>query len=59
MSGTLSEHPARILHVSSFHVHAVFCRELPLAFSRNPEMYLIIGLFLVGAVGIEPTTSPV
>jgi hypothetical protein len=27
--GTLSEHPARILHVLTFHVHAVFCRDLP------------------------------
>jgi hypothetical protein len=27
--GTSGEHPARILHVTTFHVHAVFCRELP------------------------------
>ena len=48
-SGTANEHSARILHATTLRVRAVFFRKPPFC----------VGLSVVGAVGIESTTSPV
>ena len=53
------EQSARILHVHKHHVHAAFFRELPSGAFAEHRKYTKLGFLLVGAVGIEPTTSPV
>src|SRR5262249_9102296 len=40
MPGTLSEHPARVLHVMTFRVHAPFCRVLRFGnFAKLAELF--------------------
>jgi hypothetical protein len=54
------EHIPRIFPDKEVHVPAAFCGELQNATpSENPKRLGFIGEMLVGAVGIEPTTSPV
>ena len=53
------EQSPRIFRGSSGHVHAPFVRNVAIDFSEGAGKPDKSGFSLVGAVGIEPTTSPV
>jgi len=58
-SRTLGEQSPRIFHGSKRRFRVVFCFESPDARSKRRQKSLKTMDCVVGAVGIEPTTSPV